>query len=200
MQPETAEIGGRTGGVSARALRRRTQHRTVETLDKRTAASRRAMTLMKQFEAELDGNLTDGMRLAVSRAAVMTAIAEDARLRKLAGAKDVSLDDLVRLDRVAALAVKALGIGVRKPEPAASSLGALLAEDRRSGGADAPVESFADVAARAQAEASKRRAIELAADAGEGPPELGSVREPGVPENAPATVSAPGDGNDEDDA
>jgi hypothetical protein len=136
MHAQPAEIGGKTGGTSARARRRRVQHRTVETLDKRTAASRRAMQLMQQFETELGGGLTDGQKLAVSRAAVMTAIAEDARLRKLGGAKDVSLDDLVRLDRVAALAVRALGIGDRKRESADTGLGALLREDRRSGVAE----------------------------------------------------------------
>jgi hypothetical protein len=114
MHEQTAK----TGGTSARTRRRRSQHRTVENLDKRTTAGRRARQLLVQFETELGGNLTDGLRLAVSRAAVMTAIAEDARVRKLGGAKDVSLDDLVRLDRVAAMAVKALGIGVRKRDAA----------------------------------------------------------------------------------
>jgi hypothetical protein len=72
---------------------------------------------MRQFETALGGNLSDGLRLAVSRAAVLTAIAEDARVRKLNGACDVNLDDLVRLDRVAAQAVKALGLPSASGKP-----------------------------------------------------------------------------------
>ena len=95
---------------SARTRRHRARHRTVDDVDKRSRAGRRAAQLMAQFEAAIGGNLTDGQKLAVSRAAIMTAIAEDARVRKLNGSADVNLDDLVRLDRVAALAVRALGI------------------------------------------------------------------------------------------
>ena len=83
------------------------------------------------FEAELGGkdNLTEGQKLAVSRAAVLTAIAEDARVRKLYGAKDVTLDDLVRCDRVAALAVRTLGIDLKRPEaPKGSSLAEHIAK------------------------------------------------------------------------
>jgi hypothetical protein len=100
----------------------------VDDLDKRSRAGRRAAQLMQQFEAALGGNLTDGQRLAVSRAAVMTAIAEDARMRKLNGATDVTLDDLVRLDRVAALAVRDLGLDRRKREPVAPTLAEHLAK------------------------------------------------------------------------
>ena len=62
----------------------------------------------------------------------MTAIAEDARLRRLSG-EPTNLDDLVRLDRVAAQAVRSLGI-VTKREPERESLSAYLATLPAEGG------------------------------------------------------------------
>jgi hypothetical protein len=88
---------------------------------------------MAQFEAELGGALTDTQRLAVSRAAVMVAIAEDARIRKLNGATDITFTDLVRLDHVSALAVSALGIGRQRE----SDRGPTLADYVKSKSAEA---------------------------------------------------------------
>jgi hypothetical protein len=121
---------------------------TVKHLDRRTIAAKRAAALAKEFETELGGGLSVTQRAAVERAATLAACAEDARVRRLAGDPSVNLDDLVRVDRLADLAIRRLGIGNRKSADAAAA-----------------VESFADIAARAQAEASRKRAAELAADA-----------------------------------
>jgi hypothetical protein len=86
---------------------------------------------MAMFEDALGGkgNLTEGQKLAVGRAAVLTAIAEDARVRKLYGAPDVTLDDLVRLDRTAALAVRSLDIDLRHTEAPQPSIRDVLAAE-----------------------------------------------------------------------
>jgi hypothetical protein len=84
--------------------------------------------LIRQFETELGDNLTEGQRLGVERAAVMTAVAEDARIRKLNGASDISYDDLVRLDRVAAHAVRTLGIKFAPAKPQTPTLAEYLGE------------------------------------------------------------------------
>jgi hypothetical protein len=116
-----------TRPISARTRRHRARHRTVRDLDKRSRAGRRAAQLMRQFEAALGGNLTEGQKLACSRAAVMTAIAEDARVRRLNGDTTILLDDLVRLDHTAERAVKALGIKSEPAKPNEPSLEQYLA-------------------------------------------------------------------------
>jgi hypothetical protein len=70
----------------------------------------RARKLVATFAAELGGDLTTAMRIAVERAATLVVLAEDARARRLAGDTTISLDDLVRTDRVAAQAVRQLGL------------------------------------------------------------------------------------------
>jgi hypothetical protein len=83
---------------------------TIESLDGRTIAARRARELAQGFQAELGVALTATQRLAVERAAVLVALAEDTKARRLAGDIGISLDDVVRVDNAAARAVKALGI------------------------------------------------------------------------------------------
>jgi hypothetical protein len=68
------------------------------------------------FEAALGGPLTEPQRLAVANAAALSAIAEDAQARRLAG-DDVSLDDIVRYTSAARRAVRDLGLDNRKREP-----------------------------------------------------------------------------------
>jgi hypothetical protein len=89
--------------------RRQARYRKHTDIDGRTRSGRRARELARQFEAALGDNLTDGQRLAVARAATLTAIAEDRRTRALAG-EPVLLDDLVRVENLASRAVKALGL------------------------------------------------------------------------------------------
>jgi hypothetical protein len=58
----------------------------------------------------LGGNITGAQRAAIERAATLTALAEDAQARRLAGDSSVSLEDLVRIDNAAMRAVKQLGL------------------------------------------------------------------------------------------
>lgn len=104
--------------VSARTRQRRAQHRTVADLGKRSRAGRRAAELMAQFEAALGGDLTATQQLAIERAATLTALTEDAQVRRLAGDRTITLDELVRIDNAARRAVRDLGI---KPGAARST-------------------------------------------------------------------------------
>jgi hypothetical protein len=88
---------------------------TIDHLDGRTIAARRARELMATFSAGLGGTLTAGQSLAIGRAAQLVALAEDARARRLDGDMTVTLEDLVRIDNSASRAVRQLGI----PEAAA---------------------------------------------------------------------------------
>jgi hypothetical protein len=116
---------------------------TLDALDGRTNAAKRATALAEAFRAEL-GDLTPMQRIRVETAAALSAIAEDAQTRRLAGDTSVTLDDLVRAVSAARRAVRDLGIDDRKHEP--------------------PTRTFAELAAQAQAEAEVQRARELAED------------------------------------
>jgi len=105
---------------------RQARYRNVTDIDGRTRSGRRARELARQFEAALGDGITDGQRLAIARAATLTAIAENRRMRALAG-EPVLLDDLVRIERLAAQAVRNLGLDKRR-EPAEPSLAQVLAE------------------------------------------------------------------------
>jgi hypothetical protein len=107
---------------------------TLDAMDGRTIAARRARELARGFEAELGGSLSVSQRAAIERAATLIAVAEDARARRLAGDQAVTLDDVVRVDGAAARAVKALGI---KPgaAPKPPTLVEYLAGGAKSGGA-----------------------------------------------------------------
>jgi hypothetical protein len=105
--------------------RRQARFRKLTDMDGRTRSGRRARELARQFEAALGGAdaLSDGQRLAVARAATLTAISEDKRMRVLAG-EHVLLNDLVRVERLAQQAVRNLGLDQRQREP--EGLSALL--------------------------------------------------------------------------
>jgi hypothetical protein len=98
------------------AERPRSARRRVSDLhDKRTASWRRRVELIKVFEAALGGQVPPPpLRLRIEAAAEMTVIAERARAGFLAGS--VALDDVVRVERAAASAVRTLRIGDRKPQ------------------------------------------------------------------------------------
>jgi hypothetical protein len=121
MHAEAAEMRPQ----SVRMRRRKLRLRTLGHLDGRTTAARRAGALVATFEAELGGELTGAQRLAVHNAAALTAIAEDAQARRLAGDTSITLDDLVRATSAARRAVRDLGLD-RKREPAAPSLSEYL--------------------------------------------------------------------------
>jgi hypothetical protein len=121
MHVDVAETRPQPGRIRQRQAR----YRKHTDIDGRTRSGRRARELARQFERALGDDLTDGQRLAIARAATLTAIAEDRRTRALAGEPAVLLDDLVRVERLAAQAVKVLGIKPPK-EPPLPSLQELL--------------------------------------------------------------------------
>src|SRR5260221_627362 len=77
----------------------------------RTALGRRLRDIADQLADGLGGwpRLNELQASAVRKAAELTALAEDARARRLNGAADVTLDDVVRLDRLAEQSVRRLG-------------------------------------------------------------------------------------------
>jgi hypothetical protein len=83
-----------------------------------TPLGRRLRDLADQLAANLGGwqQLNDLQIAAVRKAAELTALAEDARARRLNGDTSITLDDLVRVDRLAAQAVRQLLD--KPPEPA----------------------------------------------------------------------------------
>lgn len=83
--------------------------RTFASLDGRTVAARRAAELAQALAAELGTDISGVMRTRIEGAAALTAIAEDAQARRLAGDLSVSLDDIVRATSAARRAVRDLG-------------------------------------------------------------------------------------------
>src|SRR5262245_2988648 len=83
-------------------------------LDKRTSAGRRIKQLTAQYLAELDGSAAADPAVVakVRRAAELVVLAENARAMVLRGA--FGIDALVRIERLAELAVSRLGNG---PKP-----------------------------------------------------------------------------------
>jgi hypothetical protein len=98
--------------VERPGYRRRTR---ADLFDKRTAQWRRRCELVSLYEASLGGTVSPALQLQIERAAEMGVIAERARASFLTG-QAVSLDDVVRTERAAASAVRALRIGDRKPK------------------------------------------------------------------------------------
>src|SRR5262245_13804666 len=77
-------------------------------LDGRVYLARQARDLGLALEAELAARgieITAARRLAIKRAAGLSALAQDARARRLNGDPAILLDDLVRLERLARLAI-----------------------------------------------------------------------------------------------
>jgi len=120
MQSSTAAMEARSPANTRPVSPGKLRLMTLDRLDGRTIASRRAGELARDFAAEIGGTMSVAQRAAVEQAAVLTALAEDAASRRLGGALDVSLEDTVRLARVAQLAVRRLGLrnlGRREPQP-----------------------------------------------------------------------------------
>jgi hypothetical protein len=86
-------------------------------VDGRSAVARRAKQLTADFIAALGGHsAVDSVLMAkVRRAAELVVVAERARVAALHGSA-VALDDLVRVERLAELAVRRLGIDQREPD------------------------------------------------------------------------------------
>jgi hypothetical protein len=84
-----------------------------------TPLGRRLRDLADHLAVSLGGwsQLTDLQAAAVRKAAELTALAEHARAARLRGDTSVTLDDVVRLDRLAEQSVRRLGLDHRR-EPA----------------------------------------------------------------------------------
>ena len=108
----------RSHGV--RAPQKRDRSKRLTKIDMRSVLGQRVKELTKAFSEALGTEQSILRRMAIERAAQLTAIAEKARgklMRDGAG----TLDDLVRLERKADQAVRALGISEGKPKPATSN-------------------------------------------------------------------------------
>src|SRR5262245_37824873 len=108
--------------------------RARKRLDRRLLTARRAAALARQFRERL-GALADdpAVALAVERAAELTALAEAARGRALRGLP-ISLDDVVRTERLAAFAVRQLRLDHHGRREPAADLTAYLAGSDGTGG------------------------------------------------------------------
>jgi hypothetical protein len=107
---------------------KRSRAKLLTKVDRRSQLGKRIVELTQMFSAAIGGELTPMRRLAVDKAAQLTAIAEQARgafMRDGVG----TLDDIVRLERKADQAVRALGTIEAKPK--APSLLARMAEGER---------------------------------------------------------------------
>lgn len=102
---------------------------TLTALDGRTVAARRAAALTETFAAEFGAELTPAQRIRVETAAALSAIAEDAQTRRLAGDASITLDDLVRAVSAARRAVRDLGLDRKRP-PSGPTLSEYLASRR----------------------------------------------------------------------
>jgi hypothetical protein len=94
-------------------IRRKQGLRTIDDLDQRTKGAKRVAELIDTFGAELTkaGRALGPTEIAsIRNAALLTALAEDAQARRLAGDFSVSLEDIVRTTNAARRAVKELGI------------------------------------------------------------------------------------------
>jgi hypothetical protein len=80
---------------------------TVGHLDGRSRGSKRARAIAAELTAGFGDEITKVQRQAIERAAVLSVIAEDLAMRRLAG-QPVSLDELLRIEGVAKRAIRAV--------------------------------------------------------------------------------------------
>ena len=107
-----ATLAVRTSGITTP---KRSRKRLLTSVDRRSPIGRRIGELTAMFTAAIGDDLTPMRKLNVDKAAQLTAIAEKARgdlMRDAVG----TLDDIVRLERKADQAVRALGINQAKPK------------------------------------------------------------------------------------
>jgi hypothetical protein len=130
MHTDTADMVTRPArsrqSNAARTRQRKLKLRTTSDLDMRTAAGKRAAELAATFTVALGGRLSPEQTLAVSRAAALLALSEDATTRRLGGDMAISLDDVVRLTSAARRAERDLGLD-RGRQPATPTLEEYLA-------------------------------------------------------------------------
>jgi hypothetical protein len=71
---------------------------TLESLDGRTRSARFARDLIELYRRQRGGKFSKLQKVAAERAAMLGALATDAKARCLAGGASISLEDCVRLD------------------------------------------------------------------------------------------------------
>jgi len=105
---EAAQFDCRTGRMAGR-------------LDGRSTTARRVRDLAATYTAAMGGGegLTAIDRENILKAAQLTVAAEDMRRRSLKG-EEIDLASLIKLENLAARAVRALNLGVKRKAPAAS--------------------------------------------------------------------------------
>lgn len=108
--------------VRSDADARRKRRGSPRTLDGRTRAARRTVALVRIFEAALGGDPSAAQRVAILRAAHLTAIAECAAEHRLAGLVDL---DPIRAHNAAERAQRVAGIKTNLP-PAPAPKGSAL--------------------------------------------------------------------------
>lgn len=85
-------------------------NRPLGKLDGRTRPAKRAKAHKARLLAALGGTATPAQALAVDRAAMLLALAEESRARRLAGDSSVTLDDVIRLDGAVRRCLRDLGL------------------------------------------------------------------------------------------
>jgi len=117
MDAETLAIGGRHS--ADRPVKRR-RPRPGRPFDKRTRTGRRTAELAVHFRARLGvADAGDPLLLAqIEHAARLVALSEAASARALRADPDISLDDVVRLQRLADQSVRRLRLDRHKPPSA----------------------------------------------------------------------------------
>jgi hypothetical protein len=112
--------------------RKRDRRRTLTKIDMRSRLGRRITELSIVFTGALGGSrgeLTPIKKLKIEQAAQLSALAEQARGEIMRGVKGLAgSGDIVRLERAAAAAVRALGD--LEPRPRAKTLAEVLAQPR----------------------------------------------------------------------
>jgi hypothetical protein len=127
----TAPQGAASSAVVA-PKPRRSRKRTLTTVDRRTRVWKRIAELTALFTAALGVEATPLRRMKIEQAAQLTALAEIARGRFMRNG-DGTLDDIVRLERKADGAVRALGVVESKPKP--PSIADIVARHKPKGAA-----------------------------------------------------------------
>lgn len=99
-------------------------------LDRRTSEWARRAELIELFSKAIGGSVTPLQSSRIEKAAELAVVAERTRARLLAGETGISVDDVVRAERVAALAEKQLALGKASlPSKPRTSLREKLAQE-----------------------------------------------------------------------
>jgi hypothetical protein len=113
----SAEVSPLRLKQNAAVAPKRDRRLTLTKIDKRGRLGKRVAELTAMFAAAVSGELTAMRKLKVDKAAQLTALTELARGDFMRDGKG-TLDDIVRLERKADQAVRALGLTETKRKPA----------------------------------------------------------------------------------